>query len=355
MSTINYPKVGQTKDQKVYVSFYINNKKIRLFNGKRINSNLNPNDFPIDQRLALANVLAAEVYKYITEGGVLRQYRSQVVEVGKVSDLEYLKLALQSKLSGNYSSHYKKTLQYVFKHLTKDLRGDEMSVEVVEAFLNKYSCATSYNTIRRHLNVLINEAINQGMVRDGLPLKRSRKAKAKLNKPFKDIPIILKAIEEFNYNLYLCCLMTYGCLLRPHREIRELTWGDFTEDLAYIKLSGLRNKSGRNRIVPVPSYIRERLCVGAPNENIFSGTDKPYGSEYFKTLWGRFKAQSNLLEQDQTLYSFRHSGAIEIFKRTGSLTKLQKAMGHSSLNVSLTYLRGLEVAELTEEDMPMVY
>ena len=29
-------------------------------------------------------------------------------------------------------------------------------------------------------------------------------------------------------------------------------------------------------------------------------------------------------------------------------------MVHSSLNVSLTYLRGLEVAELREEDMPMV-
>ena len=29
-------------------------------------------------------------------------------------------------------------------------------------------------------------------------------------------------------------------------------------------------------------------------------------------------------------------------------------MEHSSLNVSLTYLRGLEVAELQEEDMPMV-
>ena len=27
---------------------------------------------------------------------------------------------------------------------------------------------------------------------------------------------------------------------------------------------------------------------------------------------------------------------------------------HSSLNLSLTYLRGLEVAELKEEDMPMV-
>ena len=37
---------------------------------------------------------------------------------------------------------------------------------------------------------------------------------------------------------------------------------------------------------------------------------------------------------------------------TGSITKLQKAMGHSSINVSLTYLRGLEIPELTEEDMP---
>ena len=64
------------------------------------------------------------------------------------------------------------------------------------------------------------------------------------------------------------------------------------------------------------------------------------------------KWNSNISYKDQTLYSFRHSGAIEIFKRTGSITKLQKAMGHSSINVSLTYLRGLEIPELNEEDMP---
>ena len=29
-------------------------------------------------------------------------------------------------------------------------------------------------------------------------------------------------------------------------------------------------------------------------------------------------------------------------------------MGHSSINVSLTYLRGLEIAELKEEDMPLI-
>jgi len=29
-------------------------------------------------------------------------------------------------------------------------------------------------------------------------------------------------------------------------------------------------------------------------------------------------------------------------------------MGHSSINVSVTNLKGLEIAELKEEDMPMV-
>ena len=147
--------------------------------------------------------------------------------------------------------------------------------------------------------------------------------------------------------------MTYGCLLRPYREIRELKWFDFSDDLSYIHLSGNRNKSGRNRIVSVPSYVREILVKGKPKDNIFLGRPQPLNQDYFKTLWSRFKRQYNLLEQDN-LYSFRHSGAIEIFKRTSSITKLQRAVGHSSINVSLTYLRDLELPELKEEDIPKV-
>ena len=44
----------------------------------------------------------------------------------------------------------------------------------------------------------------------------------------------------------------------------------------------------------------------------------------------------NYFSNTKTLYSFRHSGAIKIFKRTGSITKLQKAMRHSFVNASLT-------------------
>ena len=42
------------------------------------------------------------------------------------------------------------------------------------------------------------------------------------------------------------------------------------------------------------------------------------------------------------------------YKKTGTLSKLQKAMGYSPLTVGLTYLRGLEVSELEESDMPVM-
>lgn len=35
----------------------------------------------------------------------------------------------------------------------------------------------------------------------------------------------------------------------------------------------------------------------------------------------------NLIEKYQMLYLFRHKGAIQVYEKTGSLTKLQQVMG----------------------------
>ena len=348
--SVKYPKIKSDNKQRFYVVFYNNGKRYRLFNGSKINSNLYPNSYPVAKRYEIAQLLAAEVFKFISSGLCIQD----PVRVIYKSDKEYLKLALDNKIKGEYSDKYKSMLRFVYDGFVSYLTDENITSNNVKSYLNHYALGVSYNTIKRHLNVLINEARNTGMNSNPMESIKAKKTKAKLHKPYKDINLILNEIKLFSDNLYLCCLMTYGCLLRPHREIRELKWSDFSDDLSYIHLSGNRNKSGKNRIVPVPIYIRELLVKGQPQHNIFTGTTRPLNEDYFKTLWGRFKRVSKLLEQDQTLYSFRHTGAIEIFKRTGSITKLQKAMGHSSINVSLTYLRGLEIAELKEEDMPMV-
>ena len=347
---VKYPKIKSDKKQRFYVVFHSNGKRYRLYNGSKINSNLYPNSHPINQRYEIAKLLCAEVYKHLLSGLGIDEPKKVLYG----SDKKYLQQALNNKLKGDYSSKYKAMLQWTYNRFVKYIENDKISSNNVNNFLNQYTKGSSYNSLRRHLNALINEAITLGM--DSNPMKdiKVKRYKAKLHKPYRDISAILYEVEDYNHNLYICCIMTYGCLLRPHREIRELTWSDFNSDLTQINLSGDRNKSGRNRIVPIPKYVSELLTKGEPRHNIFTNTTTPPNKDYFKTLWRRFKRVSKLLEQDQTLYSFRHSGAIEIFKRTGSITKLQKAMGHSSINVSLTYLRGLEIAELKEEDMPMI-
>jgi integrase len=354
MSYINYPTVQVDSKDKVFVSFYINNKRYRLYNSNRIGGDFNPNSFPDDKRIEMGNVLAYKIYEHINNGGNLTAFKSSNLICGQLKDIEYITKAYKNKLKENYSFKYKWMFRWVYNMVENHLNHSPNSIYNIELILDDYKSETSYNTVKRHLNVLLNDAVKLGLKRNPIKDVRNKREKIKLHTPIKDISLLTDEIKEFNFNLYLCCLMTYGCLLRPHREIRELTWGDFSDDLSYIKLDGNRNKSGKNRIVPIPGYIRMYLQPEASNLSIFTGNLRAPNKDYFKTLWTRFKVTSKHLKKGQTLYSFRHSGAIEIFKRTGSITKLQKAMGHSSINVSLTYLRGLEIPELKEEDMPLL-
>ena len=340
--------IGESKSSKIIVIYY-NNNRFRFWNGNSIDVNLKASENP--------TLLKAAFELKLLEGWRPKK-KVKHTKTKPVTVIEALQQGIEHKIAQGCSPRFIKDTKRILKlwqcfeaeYQIKNLTLDKLEPSHVKDFLIRPNWSNkTQRTVKSTLSPLLAE-FKPHLVQS----VKLKKPTSTLHKPFKDVKTVIEAIKTYNKQLYLCCLMTYGCLLRPHREIRELTWGDFSEDLNYIKLSGTRNKSGRNRIVPVPKYVRDILVKGELYHNIFSNKPQAYNEEYFKTLWSRFKRQSNLLEQGQTLYSFRHSGAIEIFKRTGSITKLQKAMGHSSINVSLTYLRGLEIAELKEEDMPIV-
>jgi integrase len=79
-----------------------------------------------------------------------------------------------------------------------------------------------------------------------------------------------------------------------------------------------------------------------------------FNESYFKILWKRFKNTTNNIDKDVTIYSFRHSGAINVYKKSNSIHLLKEVMGHSDIKVSLTYLRGLDIPKIREEDMPTI-
>ena len=227
------------------------------------------------------------------------------------------------------------------------------------AFLNQCETASTFNHERQRLAAILKPAYSNLELSNPIHGIQQRKVATAMHEPFENVAAVLEEIRDFNDNLYLCCLITYGCLLRPHKEVRELSWQDIAPDLSRVKLSGKRNKSKRVRVVPVPDFVKEELrkrkaMSNAKEDNIFSMDVEPFNPSYFKSLWTRFKRKSLSVRKEQTLYSFRHTAALDLFSRTGDLRKLSAAMGHSSLEVTLGYLKHMARTELTSDDMPML-
>lgn len=175
-----------------------------------------------------------------------------------------------------------------------------------------------------------------------------RRSKAKLHRMYEkeQLKPIFNYLKKQNHNVYLCCLLTYGSWLRPHEEVRLLTKGHFKNNFTEIHLSGQENKGGKVRVVYVPDYIQKELLpilqILKPEDNIFTHKPQPFNDAYFNTQWTRaWKKMFNegLIQKNQTIYSFRHTAAVEVFKRTKDIYLLQKLLGHSTIVVTLKYLR----------------
>ena len=97
----------------------------------------------------------------------------------------------------------------------KFLFNNTIPIEFTNDLVRSYQNNTSFNTVRRHVNVLLNHLSDNGFRVEKCSL-RPRKQVEVLHKPIDNLPEVLEELQAFNYNLYLCCLLTYGCLLRPH-------------------------------------------------------------------------------------------------------------------------------------------
>lgn len=350
----HYSKLRLTTDSqgRYYVQFYMDGKRYRYANGDVIGASIKPNSIDGPQREMVAlDLLAA--FKSELDRGWDPAMNTQRKSINQALNA----FAPSGSLSIGYQAELAKTCR-AFQTFVNQRRWANMPVGNMKRvhFLD-YLQATStnpshFNHERARLSSIMTTLLEPLELPNPLGQIKRIKIQQSMHKPFADVQAVLNELEAYNEKLFLCCLLTYGCLLRPHREIRQLRWGDFNDDFSVVSLSGQRNKSGRNRVVPVSPAIRPRLRGGDRGHNIFTGSSEPHNAYYFKTLWQRYRKQSLLLEPNQTLYSFRHTGAIEIFKRTGSLQVLQQAMGHGSIAVTLGYLRNLDVPQLTVDMMP---
>lgn len=333
-----------------FISIYHGGKRYRFSTGKAIGLKLN----------AVENLelLRSAFELKLREGWRPKRISPVKTYTLALTFLEVLDSSCARIQKGNYSNHHKRDCRWVFREWCKYSkvyslnlkRPEEIRTDTMREFVfqPKWSRRTQKNVLTT-MRILAKEYVQLKDI-------KAPKVNSTLHKPIKNTGLLLEEIKDYNSNLYLACLLTYSCLLRPHQEVRNLKWSDIDFERNIISLSGGRNKSGRNRIVPMTDTVKKELIsrYKSRDRNVLSGRPSPYSNDYLKTLWRRFKKHSKRLDEGVTLYSFRHSGAIQVFEKTGSLLKLQQVMGHSDMTVSLTYLRGLEINQIKGEDLPSI-
>lgn len=354
--------LSKVLEDRAYITFYYEGRRFREYNGNRLNLNINPNQCTtLKDKKRLLSHLQFEFTKALTAG-----WNPLSKEV-QLPSLEFaLNAVLDDKLNSNLCDLYKRNLKAVVKMFKATLtktelkaNADQLTLATVESFLNKFqSSERNYINRRRCLSTLINEMVRKGYATKNIVKStKTARAKASLHVPYleDDLRKVLDFLEVTYSNLHLCCLLTYGCLLRPHHEVRLLKLKHIVKDFSQIQLSGSENKSKRIRTVYIPEYVkpilRERLATVTDGEiNIFSLRVEPFNVGYFNLLWGKASIkmrEQKLLKVNQTIYSFRHTAAIRVYQKTKDIHLLQQLLQHSDMIVTLNYLRGL--GEVTDE------
>lgn len=357
---------------RAYIKFYFNGIRYREYNGKRIGKEIHPNrEKSLEARDKALRTLRLEIQTALENSYFFTPRIVETVKEKKpfkqvvpksnspgISAREHLSIALQKKLASNLTAKYKKSLNTTHDQFVKFLTSEELIGSItdlkptrIDEFLSSYSHSNTYYMSKRtELSVLFAIISRQANTQLNIIKQTDRKRiKAKLHTIYEKARLIeiLDYLKVEHYNLYLCCLLTYGAFLRPHKEVRLLTKGHFKKDATEIHLSGDENKGGKVRIVPVSPFLRKELLplLAKIDEdiNIFSGSTHPHNGYYFGTAWSRtwMKSTDVKIKKNETIYSFRHTAAVDVYRRTKDIHVLQQLMGHSDMIVTLNYLRGL--------------
>ncbi|MFD1629997.1 tyrosine-type recombinase/integrase [Pseudopedobacter beijingensis] len=361
------PKIITNTDltSRSYILYYYNGIRCREYNGNKLGVSISPNSAKsLEERNKLLINLQYEFDKALKSGWCpIKEPQVKVLTIK-----EAMKDILSSKLSMNYSSTYKRDLQKLYDQFNQFfpkevlcLEPKDLKLSHIESFLDQFKSSNRhYMNKRSSLSVFFSDMIRKEIMERNLITRTLRaKAKSVLHETFTDNELskVLEFLKEKYSNLYLCCLLTYGCFLRPHKEVRMLKMAHFYNDFSEIHLSGDENKSGRIRTVFVPSYVTDEIKrrfngVIDRDSNLFTRELVPYNDDYFKTQWSRAKTEMiklKLIRSQQTLYSFRHTGAVNVYKKCKDLHVIQKLLGHSDMIVTLNYLRGL--GEVNDENL----
>jgi integrase len=165
-------------------------------------------------------------------------------------------------------------------------------------------------------------------------------------------------LETGNLQLWICCMIQYYCFIRPGDEMRSLRIGNIIVDGDKWKfnLYGQSLKTVNKRHVIIPDELRSLLepyIKGFTEQDyIFSKEGTPgktqVGQNYFYNKHRLFMQAMNLPE-GYTLYSWKNTGAVMMYKEGVKMKYISLLMGHSSIEVTDEYFKSMGIDDVMDD------
>jgi site-specific recombinase XerD len=248
----------------------------------------------------------------------------------------------------DYGIKHKYSLRWywgeLLKQFSKTAITDIQESDITTHLMNRYASSnTSYNTAKRYYKCIFNLLVQLGYLEVNPVVGiKNRKAEASINEAFEkeELKKLMDYLKLNDRVLYRVVLLMYTTFMRPHQEIRLLQVKFFRLDERLLLLPPRFTKNGKQATIPIQETVVEEFSFLRdmdPDAFVF-GITNPF---YFSTRWGKKIKKNYRLKPNQTLYSVRHTAAVEMYRKTKDVALIQRMMHHSSMEVTIGYLRSL--------------
>lgn len=153
-------------------------------------------------------------------------------------------------------------------------------------------------------------------------------------------------MAKYDPQLWLFCQMEYYCAIRPN-ELRQLRIRDIDLEQQVIRIPSSIAKNKTTEVVNIPLQMEKALrALGIDkmdkNWLLFSSNGLPGKNMYGRnTMSFRFNRIRNKLgiSAEYKLYSFKHTGGVELVNAGVDAWELQRHFRHRSIDTTERYIK----------------
>lgn len=211
--------------------------------------------------------------------------------------------------------------------------------------------SNTYNNYLSLISSMFNWFVREEKI-DKSPVKglEQKKVSISMHKYYDDAAAkkIKDALKQGNPYLLSFCEFIYYTGTRPKSEARLLQVKHLLFDRELIFIPGHISKNKKDDYIPMAPELEKALShlKGQDPEIYIWGlrgpAEKPASQNHFAALYKPYKDRLGLSE-DFTIYSWKHSRAIDLANAKVDPYAIMKLFRHSGLDITMKYLRDLGV------------